>query len=1273
MPFLFWLGLGTLGFCALVGTSLLLTTLAAGTRRGWGARFASFAALTAAWAVAGLGLKFALWQDSGGARTWLELGVLLYALLGPAVLTVAARCAQERTRVPDLAALAGLLATAAMAVPLFRHRILSGPLMAADGTIRFSLYPAALAAGSIPVGCLLWSLWLLLRRRRKPREPFVVAGVLVQLAALGAGALLRTPLPLVPLGNALAVSLLGYAAMRRQLLDPMKATAEALQERARRLELIAGIGQRATAILQLDELLHQAVALIRKEFAYFNVSIFLVDRAELVLRASASRPELENRMRLAIGREGICGQVARTGEPLLVPDVGRSPHYLRLSQGVLTRSELAVPIKLGGRVIGVLDAQSSRLAGFAPVDLFTLQTIADQLAIAIENARLYAETRRRAERLAVVNRVAAAAGATLRLDDLLATVYREVAPVFRADAFFIALYDEPAGELDFRFQLDESKLEPPNRQALGGGLSSWVVRNRRPLLIRDFEQERPALPVPDLWGSMKLPASWLGVPMRLGERVTGVISVQAYRPRAYGEEEQQLLLTIADQVAVAVENARLFEAAQSEIGERRVAEQVLRESEEKFRNLAEQSPNMIFINRGGQVVYANRRCEELMGYTREEFYAPGFDFRILVAPEHRGIIQQEYEKHLRGEEVPPYEYTLLARDGRRMECILASGLLRFGDQNAIMGIITDITTRKRSERLLASLNAAGLAMARVLDPEKTFSTAGGELSRLGLSSMVFLADPDGLTLRLAYSSHDPQKAQAAELLLGGPAREFAFDIESSEQIRRVMRERCVLFLEAEEAIRQALPGPLKAQAAAMVRALQTRWAIEVPLIVEEKVVGLLAVHSADLGEQDVPAITAFANQIAASWQKSRLMQDLERSLRELQRTQGELIQAQKMEAIGRLAGGIAHDFNNLLTAIGGYTQLLLERFPGPDPAHADLVEIKKATGRAGALTRQLLAFSRKQVLQPRLLDLNEVILNMEKMLRRLLGDHIELVASLAPGLGGVKADPLQLEQVIMNLAINGADAMPGGGRLILETGNVELEPGLEPAATELRPGSYVLLAVSDNGVGMDSDIQGRLFEPFFTTKPPGKGTGLGLSTVYGIVAQSGGYIQAYSRPGFGSCFKVYLQRVPDADRPPPASRPAEGSRGGETVLLVEEEAGARDLMRTILAARGYAVLEADPAQLAPAEGPKPAVQVQVQVHLAICDVILPGQTGAGALAGKLASRHPGVRLLFVSGYTAGALRKNGLLPEGARFLPRPFGPQALARAVREALDCQEDG
>ena len=1263
MPVLLWLDIAALGFCLLLGASLLTTTLGAGSGL-LGLSFAVFSALMTGWAATALVLKLSLLLGFSDPVFWAELNVLCFGLLAPAVLVFAVRYVQARPRAADLGSLVGLPVMAVLSVALFTHRLVSDPRLTANGTTLLTLQPLGYVAGLVPVLYLGWALVVFLARRRRPFAPLMAGSLLLLLAGPLAGALIQAPVPVLSFANLLTLVLLGYASLRTQLFNPLRRSAEQLRERARRLELVAGIGQRATAILELDELLHQAIALICREFSYFNVSILLADGPLLIMRASAARPEQENIVRLVIGKEGITGWVAGTGQPRLVPDVERDPYYLRFPQEVPTRSELAVPIKLQGRVIGVLDAQSAELNAFAPIDQFTLQTIADQLAIAIENARLYAETRRRAERLDVVNRVASAAGATLRLDDLLATVYQELAPVFQADAFFIALYDEPAGELEFRFQLDEGKMEPPNRQALGGGLSSWVVLNRRPLLIRDFEQERPALPVPDIWGSMKLPASWLGVPMRLRERVTGVISVQAYRPRAYGEEEQQLLLTIADQVAVAVENARLFEAAQSEILERRLAEQVLKESEEKFRNLSEQSPNMIFINRGGQVVYANRRCEELMGYTRQEYYAPGFDFLTLIAPEHRQAVRENYAVRLRGEESPPYEYTLLTKEGRRIECILATGLLRFAGQNAIMGIITDITTRKRSERLLACLNAAALAMARSLNLEKLFGTAGDELAGIGLGSMVFLAEPDGVSVRLAYSSHDPQMSQAVERLMGGPAREFAFDIDGAEQIRKVMRERRVLLLEAEDAVSQALPGELKPQAAAIVRALKTRWAIEVPLIVEEKVIGLLVVHSGDLGEQDVPAITAFGNQIAASWQKARLMQDLERSLRELQRTQGELIQAQKMEAIGRLAGGIAHDFNNLLTAIGGYTQLLLERFPGPDPVRADLEEIKKATGRAGALTRQLLAFSRKQVLQPRVLDLNEVIANMETMLRRLIGEHVELVATLAPVLGRVKADPLQLEQVIMNLAINAADAMPRGGRLILETDNIELEAGLEPSSEELRPGSYVLLAVSDNGVGMDPETQGRLFEPFFTTKPPGKGTGLGLSTVYGIVAQSGGHVQAYSRTGYGSSFKVYLPRVPDPAFPPSLSRPAGDSRGGEVVLLVEEEAEARDLMGRALSARGYTVLEAERADLALAQADGGGTPVK----LVICDVVLPGGTGGRELAGLLASRNPGMRFLFISGYTAAAVRHSGMLPEGARFLQRPFSAEALARAVREILD-----
>jgi PAS domain S-box-containing protein len=857
----------------------------------------------------------------------------------------------------------------------------------------------------------------------------------------------------------------------------------------------------------------------------------------------------------------------------------------------------------------------------------------------------------------VVNRIAAAAGSTLRLDDLMATVYREVSAVFRADAFFIALYDSAAEELDFRLQIDEGVLEPRVRQPLGQGLSALVIRQKRPLLIREFQQERARLPIPDLWGTMKLPSSWLGVPMRIGERVIGLLSVQAYRPRAYGEEEQMLLVTLADQVAVAVENARLFETAQTELEERRQAE-------EKFRNLAEQSPNMIFIHRAGRVAYANARCEEIMGYAREEFYAPGFDFMSLIAPEYVPMVRENFARHLRGGEVPPYEYALLAKDGKRLEAILNTRLIHYGGEAAILGTVTDITNRKRTERLLQALNAAALAMEQALSLEEVLPTAGAELRKLGFQTAVFLNDDSGSSMRLAYLSQDPEVVSQLERLTGQQLKDFLLPVERAERYRRVLAERRAELREGVAAVQEVLPEELRHLAPDIAQKAAIYKSIAAPLVIGEAAIGVLTVHAPELTEEDVPAVTAFANQIAAAWRKARLMQDLESSLEQLKRTQEQLVQSQKMEAIGRLAGGIAHDFNNLLTGIGGYTELLLSRFPSPGAVRSDLEEIKRATSRAGSLTRQLLAFSRKQVLQPKLLDLNEVIAGMEKMLQRLLGEHIELVTVLSSGLGRVRADPLQVEQVIMNLAINGGDAMPRGGRLILETANVELARVQERDGTEVLPGSYVMVAVSDTGAGMDAATQSRLFEPFFTTKEMGKGTGLGLSTVYGIVKQSGGYIEVYSKPGFGSTFKVFLARAEEGS---PAARTGSlielDPRGTETVLLVEDEPVVRDLVRRVLAGLGYTVLQAGEAE----QALELCQQLQGPLHLLVSDVVLPGMNGC-ELGRRVRQLRSEIRALYISGYTASAISQRGILEPGVPFLQKPFSPETLARKVREVLD-----
>jgi two-component system cell cycle sensor histidine kinase/response regulator CckA len=377
----------------------------------------------------------------------------------------------------------------------------------------------------------------------------------------------------------------------------------------------------------------------------------------------------------------------------------------------------------------------------------------------------------------------------------------------------------------------------------------------------------------------------------------------------------------------------------------------------------------------------------------------------------------------------------------------------------------------------------------------------------------------------------------------------------------------------------------------------------------------------------------------------------------------QLRQAQKMEAVGRLAGGIAHDFNNILTAITGYIDLLLEDLGATDPRREDAQEVRKAADRAAALTRQLLAFSRQQVMQPRVLDLNALVTELEKMLRRLLGEDIDLATRLDPALAAVKADPGQLEQVIMNLAVNARDAMPAGGKLTIETANTELDDAYAREHFPATPGRYVLLAVSDTGTGMTPEVQAHLFEPFFTTKERGKGTGLGLATVYGIVKQSGGFIWVYSEFGHGTTFKVYLPQVEEAAAPRASVAPAGLQRGTETVLLAEDEAPVRAVARQVLERQGYKVLEAPSAEAAL----DLAQRYSGPIHVLLTDVVMPGLSGHD-LAQRLAALRPEIRVIYMSGYSDDAITRHGLLEPGLAYVQKPFTPDVIARKVREVLD-----
>jgi two-component system, cell cycle sensor histidine kinase and response regulator CckA len=425
-------------------------------------------------------------------------------------------------------------------------------------------------------------------------------------------------------------------------------------------------------------------------------------------------------------------------------------------------------------------------------------------------------------------------------------------------------------------------------------------------------------------------------------------------------------------------------------------------------------------------------------------------------------------------------------------------------------------------------------------------------------------------------------------------------------------------------------------------------------------------------EEAVECLRQGADDFITKGRLARLGPAIERSLRDSDERQTRhaaeerLRQAQKMEAIGQLAGGVAHDFNNLLGVILGYGELVLRDLPETDIRRTRVDQILKAARRGAALTEQLLAFSRQQPLEARPVDVNTVVTGLEPMLTRLIGEDIEVTTILSEGLHHVKTDPAQIEQLLLNLAVNARDAMKGGGRLIIETSNIDLDDRYVRSHPDASEGPHILLAVSDTGEGMDPKTLSHIFEPFFTTKEPGKGTGLGLATVYGVVRKSGGHLGVYSEPGFGTTFRVYLPRTteglaPAGDLPSPGP----DRSGSETVLLVEDEPALRAVIRELLQEGGYTVIDGPTPEAALAAGDA----YPGTIHLVLTDLIMP-RVGGLAVAAHVRAKRPGVRVLYMSGYTNAGAEHQAALPERQAFLQKPFSVDALLRKVREVLEAQ---
>jgi PAS domain S-box-containing protein len=639
-----------------------------------------------------------------------------------------------------------------------------------------------------------------------------------------------------------------------------------------------------------------------------------------------------------------------------------------------------------------------------------------------------------------------------------------------------------------------------------------------------------------------------------------------------------------------------------DITERKLTEQTLRREQDFSEALLETSGMLVVVfDSEGRVIRMNHTCEIITGRDRHGLLGR-IIWDLVVAPEDRDLARRQFDTLRSGTCPENVEYHWIGANGDlRLIAWSMTCLREDRDVKYVVATGVDITERKQMERRLIESNQALQTLIEAAPMAILTFNADGRVTMWNLAAeKVFGWKAEEVVGRHVPYVPDEEREQFESIV----ARGFKGETVSGLDVQRKKKDGTPVYV-------RLFTAPIR---------------------------------------DENGGITGIINVLTDETQNRQL--------------QTQLIQSQRLESVGRLAGGVAHDFNNLLTIINGYSELVMSQLDEFDPLHRSVTEIRKAGERAAALTRQLLAFSRRQVMRVSIVDINTVVADMDKMLRRLIGEDIQLMTCLEASLRRVKTDGSQIEQVIMNLAVNARDAMPQGGKLTIETANVDLDANYAAKHQDIAPGPYVMLAVSDTGSGMDRETQLHIFEPFFSTKEDSKGTGLGRSIVYGIVKQSGGCIWVYSEPGYGTTFKVYLPAVEDEAAAIKSARILPGSgRGSELILLVEDEDSVRRLITGILKSGGYTVLEAMNAgdALVICEKHKEAID------LMITDVIMPNMSGA-ELAARLADTRPDMKVLFMSGYPDEAVVNHGIIDHVNAFIQKPFTPEVFLQKVRTILD-----
>jgi PAS domain S-box-containing protein len=817
-------------------------------------------------------------------------------------------------------------------------------------------------------------------------------------------------------------------------------------------------------------------------------------------------------------------------------------------------------------------------------------------------------SRRLAKENAIMAEIGRILSSTLNIEEVYEQFAKEVAKLVPFDRIAINLRNLENNTVTVAYVagFDVPNRRPGNTSPFAGSIIEFLEKNRSTLFIQIKEEkdiQKFSSLFPNLLSHFQSGVrSLISTPLIVKDTVIGVLHLRSFTPDTYDETDVKLIEKVGNQIAGAIANAQLF------IENKRMVE-ALRQSEERHRTVLENIEDGYYeVDLSGNFTFFNDAVCRMLGYSREEMV--GMGNKQYTDEENRKILFQAFNEVYRtGVPKKGFDWEVIRKDGAKVFGDASVSLIKDSNGQPIgfRGVARDITERKRFEEALAR-------------SEERYRTLVEESF-------------DGIFLQKGYEVIFANRR--LHEMLGYEQGELAgIDhwLIYHPDYQNLTRERAQARLRGES-------PPSTYEVKFLRKDGSSFWGE-----INAKVINFL-------GE---PGIQVWARDIGEKKLAEEKMTALQDQLR----------QSQKMEAIGGLAGGIAHDFNNLLTVIKGYAELSCLGLDKNDPLWGNLEEIRKASERASNLTRQLLAFSRRQILEFKVINLNTLIKDIDKMLHRILGEDIELAYHLTQDIGRIKTDPGQIEQVILNLTVNARDAMPSGGKLTIETLNVELDEAYARSHMGVSPGQYLMLSVSDTGAGMDSKIRERIFEPFFTTKEKGKGTGLGLSMVYGIVKQSGGHIYVYSEPGLGTTFKIYLPRVEEAEDLQQKDSGLSPSGGNETILLVEDEPSVRDLAARILRDRGYQVYEALDGKDAFNMARK---HPERNFHLLLTDVVMPGMSGK-ELSDRLILLIPDLKVLFISGYTDNAIVHHGVLMEGVEFLQKPFTPEALTRKVREVLD-----